>query len=295
MDFLQQQLSYKKMCEQAIQQAAARCFQPDDVSEVSKAARYALFNGGKRVRGVLVLAVCELLGGSLEKAMPFAAAVEMVHAYSLVHDDLPCMDNADTRRGAPSAHVAFGEATALLAGDLLLTEAFNELSKAELPPEWIVKGISSLATAAGAKGMIFGQELDLKNETQPAGLEQVFETHKNKTGALLSAAAMLGLLASESQRNQHFAVLEYASRLGLVFQIVDDVLDATSTEEIMGKPVQSDAENNKTTFVNLLGLEKCHEEVTALTEEATMILHSEYGEKADFLCWFAAELAKRVQ
>lgn len=295
MGFLQQQAEYKKLCEQGIEQAAERFLLSDDTSQVSKAARYALLNGGKRVRGILVLAVCDLLGGNQTTALPFAAAVEMVHAYSLVHDDLPCMDNADTRRGEPSTHVAFGQATALLAGDLLLTEAFDVLAKADLPPEWIVAGVTCLATAAGAKGMVFGQELDLKNETQPADLDQVFQTHKNKTGALISAAANLGLLASQSQRSHNFAVLEYASRLGLVFQIVDDVLDATSTQEIMGKPVQSDAENNKTTFVNLLGLEKCREEITALTEEATMILQGEYGEKADFLCWYAAELAKRVQ
>lgn len=237
MNFSEQHSRYLELCQAAVQMACENLFQPAGLSKVSEAAAYSLLNGGKRVRGVLTLAVCDMLGGDLRIAAEFAAAVEMVHAYSLVHDDLPCMDDSPLRRGKPSTHIAFGETTALLAGDLLLTQAFECLAQAGASPENAIKAVGCLAKAAGAKGMVYGQELDLKHEMLPASIQDLYQIHRNKTGALLSAAAVLGILAAGKSELSEYTVVEYADRLGLVFQIVDDVLDVTSDEASLGKPV----------------------------------------------------------
>ncbi len=262
-------------------------------SEVCRAARYSLLGGGKRVRGILVLAVCELLGGNVRHAAPLAAGIEMLHCYSLIHDDLPCMDNDDFRRGRPSCHKAFGEATALLAGDALLTAAFELVADAPLPAEARADAVKSLAFAAGGRGMVLGQELDLRVERGPASEEELRAVHRGKTGALINAAVQMGAAAAGADRGDRTALEAYAFDLGLVFQIVDDVLDATSTQQALGKPAGSDAANGKTTFATLYGPQKAMALAEEVTARACGALEKRYGARAGFLCGLARELLRR--
>lgn len=281
--------AYKEQVEEALQVYCWTFTQSD--SQVGKAAAYSLLSGGKRVRGCLVLAFNELLGGEAEKALPFAAAMEMVHAYSLIHDDLPCMDDDDMRRGMPSCHKAFGEATALLAGDALLTMAFSALACAQLPPAFVQQATASLSAAAGPKGMILGQELDLYYEDHPAGEQELMRIHQGKTGALIRAAVELGCASAQTPAPP--AALAYAEKVGLVFQIIDDVLDVTADTAQLGKPAGSDVQNHKTTFVTLYGVEKACDKAQALTMEAVTELEACFGDKAAFLREFACRLAAR--
>lgn len=225
-----------------------------DFAPVLDAARYSLLAPrAKRIRPTLVLELCRLFGGSDEAALPFAAAVEMVHTYSLIHDDLPCMDNDDLRRGRPTCHKAFGEATALLAGDALLTYAFVVLAQNKHVSDRAVReAVKCLGEAAGAFGMIGGQIIDLAGEHQKLPEPLLCKLHENKTGALIVASATLGCLAAglslDDERTK--AAARYAGGIGLAFQIVDDVLDVTADRETAGKSVGSDSEQNKTTFVS---------------------------------------------
>ncbi|MEG1011027.1 MAG: polyprenyl synthetase family protein, partial [Ruthenibacterium sp.] len=264
-----------------------------DASDVSKAAAYSLMAGGKRTRAVLCLAVCDMLGGSLALAAQYAAAVEMLHCYSLIHDDLPCMDNDDYRRGQLSCHKKYGETTALLAGDALLTAAFETLSSAQGSALQNMQGVAALSRAAGAKGMIYGQELDLHFEHTPATEEQLREIHRNKTGMLIHAAAVLGGIAANASDADKERISQYAFTVGLVFQIVDDVLDVTATTETLGKPVGSDAQSDKTTFVKLFGVEKSLAMARQDTEQACAGLQERFGSKAQFLINFANALVVR--
>ena len=262
-------------------------------SQVNEAARYSLLAGGKRVRAVLCMASCELLGGKAEQAAQLACAVEMLHCYSLIHDDLPCMDNDDFRRGKPSCHKAFGEATALLAGDLLLTEAFEVLSNASLSDAARVAACSALAHGAGSAGMVLGQELDLRYESQPVGEEILRRVHRNKTGALINAAVQMGAAAAGGGEDDRLRLERFAYDLGLVFQIVDDVLDVTSTSEELGKPIGSDAGNNKTTFATLYGPQRAMELAQKINDGACALLEQAYGEQATFLTTLAQSLLRR--
>ncbi len=262
-------------------------------SEVARAAQYSLCSGGKRVRAVLALAVCDLLGGDMAAAASFAAAVEMLHCYSLIHDDLPCMDNDDFRRGKPSCHKAFSEATALLAGDLLLTEAFEAIAATQTDASIRAEATRTLANAAGSRGMIYGQELDLFYETTKATEVQLREIHRNKTGALINAAVQLGAVAANASDDVRKALANYAFALGLVFQIVDDVLDETSTQEELGKPIGSDRENGKTTFVTLYGAQGAMQLAQTINDENCAALTAQFGEKANFLRVLAQELLTR--
>ena len=238
MDYAKQYQEYLARANQALEKAC-ETFLPEE-SEVCRAARYSLLGGGKRIRAVLVLAVCDMLNGSAEAAEQFAAAVEMLHCYSLIHDDLPCMDNDDLRRGKPSCHKAFGESTAMLAGDVLLTEAFNVVANAPASPIVSVRAARALGAGAGSHGMVYGQELDLKYEALAATEEQLRLIHRNKTGALINAAVQMGAAAAQANETQCKELEDYAFGIGLVFQIVDDVLDVTSTAEQLGKPIGSD-------------------------------------------------------
>ena len=197
-------------------------------ARISQAARYSLLGGGKRVRAVLVLAACELSGGNVDAAADYAAALEMLHCYSLIHDDMPCMDNDDMRRGRPSCHKQYDEATALLAADALVTAAFEAVANAPLSASSRVRTAAILAKAAGARGMLYGQELDKRFETETASEEQLLELHRHKTGALILAAVQMGCAAADAPD---------AREIGLVFQIVDEVLDVTSSTETLGKRV----------------------------------------------------------
>lgn len=273
----------KRLCEQYL---------PEN-STVAQAARYSLLAGGKRVRAILVLAACGLLGGDESKAADLAGAVEMLHCYSLIHDDLPCMDDDDTRRGRPSCHKAFGEATAMLAGDLLLTEAFEVVASADLSTTARVRAAKALSHGAGAYGMVYGQELDLYYEVHNPTEEQLRLVHRNKTGALINAAVQMGVAAADGSEEDANALEQYAYDLGLVFQIVDDVLDVTAAEETLGKPVGSDAENGKTTFVTLYGVEACQKLAQDMTERACQRLTGRYGQRAEFLCRMAQRLVER--
>ena len=264
---------------------------PED-SQVCQAARYSLLGGGKRVRAVLVLAACDLLGGDLEAASWLAGAVEMVHAYSLIHDDLPCMDDDDLRRGRPSCHKAFDEANALLAGDALLPTAFEVIGDAPLPPEARARAVQALARGAGARGMVLGQELDLAWEGRAADEAALRRIHRHKTGALINAAVQLGAAAAGAGEEACQALERFAYGIGLVFQIVDDVLDVVSTPEQLGKPIGSDKENEKTTFATLYGPEGAQALAARVNEEACAALAG-FGEAGEFLTSLAGELLER--
>lgn len=283
--------AYRELTEQTLE-ALCNEYLPE-TSSVCRAARYSLLGGGKRVRGILVLAACGMLGGDVHKAAPLAAAIEMLHCYSLIHDDLPCMDNDDLRRGRPSCHKAFGEATALLAGDALLTAAFELVSDAPLPAEARIDAVKSLAFAAGGRGMVLGQELDLRIEQEPASEEELRAVHRGKTGALINAAVQMGAAAAGAGSEDRAALKTYAFDLGLVFQIVDDVLDVTSTRQALGKPAGSDAANGKTTFATLYGAQKAMDLAEKLTAKACSALEGRYGARAGFLCTLARELLRR--
>lgn len=263
--------------------------------KVCEAMAYSLLDGGKRIRGCLTLAMCELCGGEVQSALPLACAVEMVHAYSLIHDDLPCMDNDDLRRGKPSCHIKFGEGTALLAGDALLTHAFSAASDAyfngTLPAETVLRCVNQLSRAAGVEGMIGGQVIDTAPEEVPMTPEQLEAMHGMKTGALIRSAAVLGCLAAGAPRDVVMQADLYAAKIGLAFQIVDDILDATEESEKLGKST-SDADNNKTTYITLYGVEKAHEMVRRLVLEADLAVKGTVLDD-EMLYELADTLAKR--
>ncbi len=240
--------------------------------EVVRAMRYSLENGGKRLRPVLVLEFCRVCGGDVEKALPFACAVEYIHTYSLIHDDLPCMDNDDLRRGKPSCHKKFSEATALLAGDALLTHAFECLTSADLSDGQIASAVALLAQNAGVCGMIGGQVLDLKFETVDPSINDLLTVHKLKTGALISAACLLGCIAADADDEMLSYASSFAYNLGIAFQIKDDLLDVYGDEALLGKPVGSDEENEKSTYVTMVGIENAEKDVEVLTDKAISYL-----------------------
>ena len=291
MEYKAQYEAYLAQASKALD-AACRQFLPE-TSEVCRAARYSLLGGGKRIRAVLVLSVCDLLGGDKAAAGQFAAAVEMLHCYSLIHDDLPCMDNDDLRRGRPSCHKAFDEATAMLAGDVLLTEAFEVVANAPASAQACVRAARALGAGAGSRGMVYGQELDLKYEALAATEDQLRLIHRNKTGALINAAVQMGAAAAEADTETCRVLEAYAYGLGLVFQIVDDVLDVTSTPEQLGKPIGSDSENGKTTFATLYGVQGAMDLAQKLNVETCAQLHSHFGTKAAFLEQLAQQLLVR--
>ncbi|MBQ6825057.1 MAG: polyprenyl synthetase family protein [Clostridia bacterium] len=228
-----------------------------EYNKVLEASRYSLMLGGKRIRPALVFEFCKLCGGDINSALDFAIAIEMIHTYSLIHDDLPCMDNDDMRRGKPSCHKKYGEDIALLAGDTLLTEAFFIAANANVKPEMALKAVSVLASNAGLHGMIGGQVLDLSFEENTPDVNELQNMYMRKTGALLIASAILGCIAAgKDDEDTIKSATKYGYNLGLAFQIIDDILDVTSTEATLGKPIGSDEKNGKTTFVSLYGLDK---------------------------------------
>lgn len=241
---------------------------------LKEAMAYSALNGGKRIRPLLVFAGGQLSGASNQALLPIAAAIEMIHCYSLVHDDLPAMDNDDFRRGKPSNHKAYDEATAILVGDALLTEAFSLLSyDANYTAETKVELIKMLSTASGALGMIKGQFLDMQAEQKPVTLEELQEIHNHKTGALIKASILMGYIAGQNQSQESLQTLAtFAQKVGLMFQIQDDILDATSSSEILGKSAGKDAEQEKATYVNLLGIETAQEYMEKMYAEAIALL-----------------------
>ncbi len=247
-------------------------------SVVIDAARYCLTLGGKRIRPIIMLEFAKLCGGKEDDVIPFAVALEMIHTYSLIHDDLPCMDNDDMRRGKPSCHIKFGEDTALLAGDTLLTESFGVALKSKANDENKLRALDVLRIRAGADGMIGGQVMDLAFEKMTPDAEALKKMYLLKTGALLSAAAEIGCILSGADDDTINIAREYALNVGLAFQIIDDILDITGDEAVLGKPIGSDSENNKTTFVTLYGLEKAKEIAKDLTDDALNLLKTFNGD-----------------
>jgi len=266
----------------------------DEEDKVSEAMLYSLKNGGKRVRPMLVLEFCRACGGNVESAIPFACAIEMIHTYSLIHDDLPCMDDDDFRRGKPSCHKQFDYATALLAGDGLLTLAFSVAASADLSAETVVKAVKLLSDCAGHLGMIGGQTMDLQHEGVQISLDSLRKTDALKTGRLIYAACTLGCLAANADEVNLKAAETYAESIGLAFQIVDDLLDITSTSEELGKPVGSDEGNSKSTYPALLGFDRSKELVDELTRDAVNAV-SLFGSDGDFLADYAVRLSVRTK
>lgn len=276
-----------------IEEYLAKIFREESrYADLQEAMEYSLLAGGKRIRPVLTLEVCRMCGGNLQSALPFACGVEMIHTYSLIHDDLPAMDDDQLRRGRPTNHVVYGEATAILAGDGLLTAAFEQLSKAELPPERVVAAVGCLARNAGPGGMVGGQALDMAGEGRSMTRGELEQLQSLKTGALISAAAELGCIAAGGTEDERRKVRAYAQALGRAFQVQDDILDVTSTDEQLGKTVGSDRVNEKTTFVTALGLEGSRALVEELTKQAVEALTG--FEQPEFLIWLAETLAKRT-
>ena len=265
----------------------------DDYKIVYDAMMYSLKLGGKRLRPFLVNEFYKLCGGVGDLTAPVSVAIESIHTYSLIHDDLPCMDNDDIRRGKPSCHVKFGEEYALLAGDGLLTEAFGIIADAkDIKPEAKVKVISALAHYSGINGMIGGQTVDLLSENTSASEEKLILICNLKTAALIKAAAVMGCILAGADEEKIIAAKKYADNLGLAFQIMDDILDEIGESEKLGKPIHSDKENMKSTFVSVYGIENCKNRVEELTNEAKKALDL-FGEKADTLKALADYLCKR--
>lgn len=233
---------------------------------------YSLKAGGKRIRPRLVLEFSRLCHGSDKATLPFACAVEMIHTYSLIHDDLPCMDDDDMRRGKPSNHKVYGEDIALLAGDALQSLAFEIMSREETiknsSAQSAVRCINILSNYCGTVGMVGGQVIDLENEKKTADLKSVTECNRKKTGALIKAACEMGCVSASAGEEKISAARGYGDNIGIAFQIVDDILDVTSSDEELGKPVGSDIGNHKSTYVSLLGIDECKKRVDALTSNA---------------------------
>lgn len=259
---------------------------------LSQSMRYSLLAGGKRIRPMLALEFSRILGGSVEDTLPAACALEMIHTYSLIHDDLPCMDNDVLRRGKPTNHVIYGECTATLAGDALQSLAFSTLLSSSLPAERKVNCAKILADAAGYAGMCRGQFLDMIGEGKSLTAEQLTEINNYKTGALLAAACSIGAAAAGADDKMVELAGAYGYKLGLAFQIRDDMLDVISSDAELGKSVGSDADENKNTYVVLLSLAQCEREVARLSEEAVHILEEHFPDPG-FLIALTRSLEKR--
>jgi len=258
--------------------------------QLFEAMEYSLLAGGKRLRPIFVFDFCRMCGGDWHEAAPFAAAIEMIHTYSLIHDDLPSMDNDDFRRGRPTNHKVYGEAMAILAGDALLTDAFMVAARAELPnPADMATAIALIAECAGSMGMVGGQVLDIQAESRECTVQEVLDIQNRKTGRLISAACALGAIAGGASEEQFDAACKFAAGLGLAFQIRDDMLDVIGTQEEMGKGVGTDEAKN--TFVRLYGLEKCEELVQTYTNYALEAL--DVFENNEFMTELAKSLTLR--
>lgn len=284
------QTMYIEMVEKALDRyvSTQRC----NNDHVLEAMRYSVLGGGKRIRALLVLNFNRILGGAANDAMEFAAAIEMMHAYSLIHDDLPCMDDDDLRRGKPSCHVAFGEAIALLAGDALQTLAFETLARnTSLEPAQVLQAVRELAAAAGSRGMVGGQTVDIEGTAQTA--EQLTGMCMMKTGALIKCAVRLGCLSVGADEASMAQADIYADAIGLAFQIRDDILDVIGSTEELGKPVGSDAEQKKATFATVLGTERAQSLAEKLTRTALDALKQLNVAEDDPLYEMTVELCSR--
>lgn len=289
MNFENRSREYREFVESYLEDIYAK-FAEEPQKPLFEAMEYSLLAGGKRLRPIFALDFCRMCGGDWKNAAPFAAAIEMIHTYSLIHDDLPCMDNDDFRRGRPTNHKVYGEGMAVLAGDALLTDAFMLASTAKLPnPGDMATAIALMAEGAGSLGMVGGQVLDIMSEERELTEQEVLDIQSRKTGRLISIACCLGVLAGGGTEQQFDAAAQFAAGLGLAFQIRDDMLDVIGTQEEMGKGVGTDAAKN--TFVRLYGLEKCEELVQKYTKYAIDALDA--FEENTFMISLAKSLTDR--
>ena len=281
------------LVERALKEELDRTPVLDDTLRASMA--YSLMAGGKRLRPVLLMAAADAVGADGTKFLPVACALEMIHTYSLIHDDLPAMDNDDLRRGKPTNHVVYGEGIAILAGDALLTLAFTVILRQKaVPAEALLRVVDEVSRAAGAEGMVGGQVLDLEAENRQISMEELRRVHTGKTGALFRAALRSGAILAGASEEQLSALTAYADHFGLAFQITDDILDVIGNAEEIGKPVGSDEKNHKSTYVTLTSLEMAQELARRTVEEAEAAL-SAFGQEAAFLRELVAYLVNRKQ
>ena len=286
--------AYLNQSRERVEAALDASMGPERPESLREAMRYSLLAGGKRLRPILCLAACELVGGDSSKAMPTAVAVEMIHTMSLIHDDLPAMDNDDLRRGRPTNHKVYGDAMAILAGDALLSRAFEMVSvrSADVPAERLVKVVGELAMVSGAPGLVGGQVVDLECEGKQVDLETLEYIHLHKTAALLRACVVTGALIGGASDAQVQAMRTYANGIGLAFQIVDDILDVTASSEVLGKTAGKDLLADKTTYPKLLGLEPSRTRALELVGEAKAALQP-WENKAQPLLALADYVASR--
>ena len=273
---------YKELVDAALE----KCFAGADKlpqAGLVEAMRYSLMAGGKRIRPMLVLEFCRVSGGDINAALPVACAIEMLHTYSLIHDDLPCMDNDDLRRGRPTNHKVYGECVATLAGDALQAAAFETILNSDLPAEHRAACAGLLASASGYEGMCGGQYLDMLGEGRILNEQELTDINSRKTGALLTAACQMGVAAAGGTELQLAAAGHYGAAIGAAFQIRDDMLDVLSTAEELGKPIGSDEQEHKNTYMALKGEEGCHRAIEELTGNAKMVLADAFDD-TDFLC-----------
>ncbi len=266
----------------------------EDYKSLVESMRYSLFAGGKRVRPFLTIEFAKLFGADADSALPFACAVELIHTYSLIHDDLPCIDNDDLRRGKPTNHKVFGEPTALLAGDALLTFAFHCAARAK-NERVVCSAVYLLSECAGHNGMIAGQQMDIIGEGQKYDLDKLVKTHSLKTGKLISCACLLGAVSAGycAGSPEYEAALKYSQGVGLAFQITDDILDAFGDESSLGKPVGSDAQSGKSTFLTLMTRSAAEEYAKKITEEAKDAIKAYDGHEV--LLNFADSMLTRIK
>lgn len=281
---------------QALVEKALRTLLPSEKTKpaaIHRAMRYSLMAGGKRLRPILTLAACEAVGGKAQNAVPLACAVECIHTYSLIHDDLPCMDDDDLRRGKPTSHKVFGEGMAVLAGDALLTVAFELVAKAKPSKRYSTADmVLELARASGSLGLIAGQVADLEGEGKKPTLAQLRFIHENKTAALITASIKLGAMAGNATTKQLKGLERFGKHLGLAFQVIDDILDITQTSEQLGKSAGKDLKAQKATYPALMGLEKAKKEAAKLTSLSMKELKP-FGKKAEALHAIATFLLSR--
>ncbi len=259
------------------------------------AMSYSLLAGGKRLRPVIMLYAAKMCGGDIGSVLPFACAMEMIHTYSLIHDDLPCMDNDDLRRGKPTNHKMFDEETAVLAGDALLNMAFeitSSMANSDIPADRILRAISVISRSSGAFGMIGGQMIDIESENKKISIEELKHLHSLKTGAIIRASGVVGAILSGADEEAIKKVDEYCDNLGIAFQIQDDILDVEGSAEKLGKPIGSDIENDKNTYVSLSSIEEAKDMVVIYTNKAIEALEC-FGDKKEYLCQLALTLVGR--
>ena len=266
--------AYLAQAKEQVEAALDASLAPERPESLREAMRYSLLAGGKRLRPILCLAACELAGGEVSQAMPTAVALEMIHTMSLIHDDLPAMDDDDLRRGRPTNHKVYGEAVAILAGDALLTRAFEmvALRTSDVPADRLLKVVGELSLVAGAPGLVGGQVVDLESEGKEVDLETLEYIHLHKTGALLSACVITGATLGGADETLIAALRTYARGIGLAFQIIDDILDITASSDVLGKTAGKDLIADKTTYPKLLGLDESRRRADQLVQEAKAAL-----------------------